>query len=248
VKRILIAFSLLSLVVAPAAAQEKLSPGQAKQIEEVVREYLLRNPKVLVEAMRALEQKRRDEASAAQREAVKKSTKELYEDTDSFVAGNPRGDVTIVEFFDYHCPYCKQAKPELDAAIKRDGKVRVILKELPVLGPDSVLASRAAIAVLRGQPAKYLAMHNGLMESRGTLTEPVIMQVAREAGVDTNRLKLDMADPRVGATIERNLKLAHELLIDGTPAFVLGDRIIPGAIPAGNLLAAIAELRKTRAQ
>jgi protein-disulfide isomerase len=243
VKRILVALMLLCGFATQAPAQT-VPPQQVPEIERIVRDYLIRNPEVLVEAMRALEKKKQDAADETVRMAVRERARDIFEDANSFVAGNPKGDVTVVEFFDYRCPYCKQAKPELDAAVKRDGKVRVVLKEFPVLGPDSMMASRAAVAVLRTQPARYLAFHDALMSSRGTLDEATVLRIARETGIDTTRMAKEMSDPKVEAILKANHELAQELLIEGTPAFIIGDRIYPGAMPTARFVEAIAQARQ----
>jgi protein-disulfide isomerase len=248
VRRFLGALLLVLCGFAAPSHAQGIAPQQVPEIERIVRDYLVRNPEVLLEAMRAYERKKQDAADETVRAAVREFSRELFDDPDSHVAGNLKGDVTVVEFFDYRCPYCKQAKPEIDAAVKKDGRVRVVLKEFPVLGPDSVMAARAAVAVLRTQRALYEPFHRALMASRGTLDEATVLRVAVEAGVDMAKLKIALVDPKIEAILQANHRLAQQLLIDGTPAFVIGDRIYPGAMPAARLTEAIATARLNRSK
>ena len=235
----LLAVLLLGLSLAsarPAVAQQaSFSPAQKAEIEAMIRSYLVKNPEVLVEAMHALDAKQQASAAEASRAAITANRKEIYEDGVSYVAGNPKGDVTIVEFFDYRCPYCKQMQPHIQTVLKEDGKVRLILKELPVLGPESVVASRAAIAALEQGQGKYLAFHDAMMAFRGQLSDAEIFRMAGEAGLDLAKLKTDMEAPKVAAVLHANLALANKLGIDGTPGFVIGGELVPGAISLDSL-------------
>lgn len=242
--RMLLLCLLLVVAAMPARAQSSFTPAQTQELEKLVREILIKNPQILVEAMQALDEQqdqRRAEAAAA---AIKERKKEITEDLASFAFGNLKGDVVLVEFFDYRCPYCKQVQPSVQALVKEDKNLKIVLKELPVLGPESVLASRAAIAALRLQKEKYLAFHDAMMEFRGDLDEAAVMRLAAQAGLDTAKLKQGMAAPEVEAIIQRNLDLAHALGIEGTPGFVIGDKLIPGALPLDALRQVIAEQRR----
>ena len=221
-------------------AQEALTPAQREAVEKLVREIIKTNPEIIMEALESHDQRQKEaearrfvDALAAQKQAVRN-------DPHSEVAGNPQGDVTVVEFFDYRCPYCKQAHNQLQALLKRDAKVKVVLKEFPILGPESVMASRAALAA-RAQ-GKYLAFHNALLETR-TLNEEIIFRLAADVGLDVERLKKDMTQPEVQAIIARNRKLGESLGITGTPAFVIGDQLAPGALSTDRLAAMVEEAR-----
>jgi protein-disulfide isomerase len=159
------------------------------------------------------------------------------------VAGNPVGDVTLVEFFDYHCAYCKRALNAVTAVLGEDPGLRIVYKEFPILGPDSVLAARAALASRNQDPSKYLEFHVALMSTRGRLTQPRILEIARDAGFDAERLVADMASPEINTAIERNIELARSLEINGTPTFVIGDQLVPGAVDLDTLRRLIAEAR-----
>lgn len=243
----LVAAAALALLALPAqAADGDLTPQQTQQFEKLIRDYLMRNPEVLVEAMQAFQAKKAAAESEAQRMAVRAEAKDLFSDPDSFVGGNPQGDVTLVEFFDYRCGYCKQAKPEVDAALRKDGNVRVIYKEFPILGPDSVTASRVAIATMLTQPAKYRPLHEALMASKGALPEATVLQIASEAGVDVAKVRASLKDPRIDKIITANRGLAERLGIEGTPAFIIGEDLIAGAAPADRYTAAFAAARKKK--
>jgi protein-disulfide isomerase len=230
----------LSLLIGTRSAMAQqaatFTPAQKAAIEGMIRDYLLKNPEVLVDAMHALDAKQQAGAAEAARAAVAANRKEIFEDGVSFVAGNPKGDVTIVEFFDYRCPYCKQMQPHIQALLKEDGKLRLVLKELPVLGPESVTASRAAIAAMeQGKGDKYIAFHDAMMAFRGQLSEDEVYRMAGKAGLDVKKLKTDMQAPKIEAVLRDNLALADKLGLQGTPAFVIGEELVPGAVSLDSL-------------
>ena len=239
--RAALALAFLAIAAAPVPAQQT-PPLTREQVQQIVREYLLQNPEIIVEAIEALEQRQRQAQQADQREAVVAHREPLLRDPDAPVAGNPDGDVTVVEFFDYRCPYCKQVAPALTQLLKDDGKLRFVFKELPILGPDSLVAARAALAA--NAQGKYMPMHMALLRHRGAFDDATVMRLAGEAGLDAARLKTDMAKPEIMAMIERNRALAGALSITGTPAFVIGDRIVPGAADLETLKMLVAEARK----
>jgi len=248
--RLFRSFALLAaLLVAPlqaALAQQTqpFTPEQKAALQQIVREVLVSNPEILLEAMNALEAKQQAEASKASKAAIVSNRKAIFEDGVSYVAGNPQGDVTIVEFFDYRCGYCKQVQPSLMALISEDKNVRVVLKELPVLGPESVIAARAAVASLeQGKGARYFDFHNAMMEFRGQISEAEVIRMAGKAGLDTAKLKADMASPKVEQVLRGNLALADALGIQGTPGFVIGDHLIPGAVSLDTLRQLVREAR-----
>jgi protein-disulfide isomerase len=239
--RAALALAVLALTAAPGLAQQA-PPLTREQIEQIVREYLLKNPEIIIEAVESLEARQRQAQQADQRDAVSAHKEQLYRDRDAPVAGNPDGDVTVVEFFDYRCPYCKQVAPALSQLLKEDGKLRFVFKELPILGPDSVVAARAALAA--NAQGKYMPVHRALLRHRGTYDEATVMRIAGEAGLDTARLKADMANPAIAAMIDRNRSLARALSVTGTPAFVIGDKIVPGAADLETLKTLVADARK----
>jgi protein-disulfide isomerase len=238
---------LVPLLVMPqmvVAQQQPFTAEQKAALHQLVREVLVSNPEILIEAMNALETKQQAEAGKAAKAAIVANRKAIFEDGVSYVAGNPQGDVTIVEFFDYRCGYCKQVQPSLMTLLKEDSKVRLVLKEMPVLGPESVVAARAAVAAMeQDKGGKYLAFHNAMMEFRGQITEAEIFRLAGKAGLDTGKLKADMASPKVEQVLRANLALADTLGIQGTPGFVIGDQLVPGAIPLDTLRQLVKEAR-----
>lgn len=213
----------------PAAAQG-LSDAQKQAVEQLIRDYIMKNPEVMIESLQAYQASQQDVQQAKAQQAVGANRDALERDATTPVAGNPKGSVTIVEFFDYHCGYCKKALPAVKALLKDDDDVRFVFKEFPILGPGSVTAAQAALATWRIAPDKYLPLHVALMEWRGDLTEDRVMEIARKVGIDTAKLKTAMADPAVTAQLKRNAELAQELQIGGTPAFIIGGKLVPGAI------------------
>ena len=218
----------LGLPFVPAAAQEAFDPGEVKAIEGIIHDYFEKNPELVIEALRSYDRQQKELAAAKTQEVLAERRDELENDPDSFVGGNPEGDVTLVEFFDYRCPYCKRVFPTLTEVRKGDKNLRFVYKEFPILGPDSVTASKAAIA--SRMQGKYEQYHDALMASRGKLTETTIMQIAAEVGLDTDQLKSDMEAPEVNQIIARNYALAGALGINATPSFIIGDKLVPGAV------------------
>lgn len=240
------AFAVSLAVITPALAQgdkPPLTSEQEKRVRELVKDYILANPEIILEAVQTLRRKQEEAQKKAAEEALKSKRAELMGAKDLPVAGNPKGDVTIVEFMDYRCGYCKGVKPSLDEVVRADGKIRLVLKEFPILGPASRTAAMAAIAA--NTQGKYLAFHNALMAYPNNLTDEVIFALARQVGLDVAKLKIDMKAPEVEALIERTHKLAQELGINGTPGFIIGDQVIPGAISAGEMKQRIASARKS---
>ncbi len=211
----------------PTAAEDDAAGLSAEQIERIIHDYLLREPEVVYQALQEL-QRRQDAAKAErQRQALAANREELFENPDDPVAGNPDGDVAVVEFFDYQCAYCRRVVPSLQAQLEEDEKLKVVLKDFPILGDASVTAARAALAA-RNQDL-YVPFHFALMNATD-LSIDSIMAVARSVGLDTGRLAEDMNGPEVEAQLQANFALAQTLGIEGTPAFVIGDQLIPGAL------------------
>ncbi|MDO8421054.1 MAG: DsbA family protein [Parvibaculum sp.] len=235
----------LALLVAPAPVMAaEFSKTETKAIEKIVHDYLVQNPEVMIEVMSELDARQEAAKRSAQNNAVAKHRKAIFDDPASFVMGNPKGDVTIVEFFDYNCGYCKRAFAPLMNTIKADGNVRLVLKEFPILGPSSVIASYATMAAEK--QGKYFEMHKALFMHKGSLDEDEVMAVAKSVGLDIARLRRDMADPKFAKTIERNEALAQALKISGTPSFVIGDALHPGALSAEDLKLAIKDARAAK--
>jgi protein-disulfide isomerase len=242
--RLLICLAALGLVAAPLAdAAETVSPAQKSAIEQIIRDYILQHPELVIQALQSAEDKAKAEAEERVRATLVEKRQELLADPTSPIAGNPKGDVTIVEFFDYRCPYCKQVEPALEALLKEDRQLRIVYKELPILGKDSVYATRAALAARK--QAKYDKFHTAMMAAKGQIDEKSILQVATASGLDIERLKSDMTASEIDDIIKRNYDLAQALDIHGTPAFIIGGELVPGAIDIATMKQKIAAARKS---
>jgi len=237
-----LAGALVSAGTAAAPAATDLAPAQREAIEGIIHDYLLHNPDVLLEALRGAEEKMNHEADVKAAKVLNDRQSEVFDDHATPVAGNPRGDVTIVEFFDYRCPYCKQVLPSLQTLLKEDHNLRFVFKELPVLGPQSVTAAHAALAAQR--QGKYEAFHNAMMATKGQITDDTVYKVAGSVGLDVDRLKQDMSAPEIEQALKANLALAEALNIHGTPGFIIGKHIVPGAVDLDALRNMIADVRK----
>jgi protein-disulfide isomerase len=233
--------ALASVPWRPADAAE-LAPEQRRAIESVIHDYLRQHPDVLIEALRAAEKKLKSDAGETAKQALAARRKEIFDDPETPVGGNPKGDVTLVEFFDYRCPYCKQVQPRLQELLAGDRELRIAYKEFPILGSVSVAAARAALAAQR--QGKYEAFHDAMMAAKGEITEDTVYRVAGSVGLDLDRLKRDIASPQIDAALKANQALADALDIRGTPGFVIGDQIVPGAMELSSLRELVAGARK----
>jgi protein-disulfide isomerase len=221
----------LALCAAPASAQT-FSDGQRGEIETIVKNYLISHPEVLEEAMAELN-KRQAAAEAEKHEAsIAQNSEVIFNSPRNVTLGNKSGDVTFVEFFDYNCGYCKRAMTDMLDLMKGDPKLKVVLKEFPVLSEGSVDAAKVAVAVRMQDPggAKYLDFHQKLLGGRGPADKARALAAAKEAGLDVGRIEKDMASPEARATIEENFKLAESMGMNGTPSYVIGKQVVVGAI------------------
>jgi protein-disulfide isomerase len=242
--RLLICLAAALLAATPLArAADAVTPAQKSAFEQIIHDYILHHPEVVIEALQSAEDKMKAQGEERARAAVVERRQELLEDPAAPVAGNPKGDVTIVEFFDYRCPYCKQVEPALEALLKEDRQLRIVYKELPILGKDSVYATRAALAARK--QAKYDKFHTAMMAAKGQIDEKTVLQVAASSGLDIERLKSDMNASEIDDVIKRNYDLAQALDIHGTPAFVIGGELVPGAIDIATMKQKIAAARKS---
>ncbi|WP_454917473.1 DsbA family protein [Xanthobacter sediminis] len=237
---------LVSLALAAALASSPASAftdEEKKELGPVIRDYLLQNPEVLQEAIAVLET-RQSAAEATSRNKALSSVKPLLNDSPrGVVVGNPKGDVTLVEFFDYNCGYCKKALSDLQGLIKEDPNLRVVLREFPVLGPGSVEAAQVAVAVRMVAPEKYLAFHQALLGGRGQADRAKALAAAKEVGIDPALIQKQASSPELNATLDESMKIAEALSLNGTPSYVVGDQVVVGAVGFDKLKAAIAESR-----
>jgi protein-disulfide isomerase len=223
--------ALAAPALAPAA-QAQISDAQRGEIERIIREYLLRNPEVLQEAIAELEKKQAAAEAEKHKAAVKANAKLLFNSTRQVTIGNPQGDVTMVEFFDYNCGYCKRALADMMELMKADPKLKVVLKEFPVLGPASVEAAQVATAVRMQDRTgkKYLEFHQKLLTGRGQVDKAKSLAAAKEVGLDMARLEKDLAGDEVRASLAEAMELAEKLGLNGTPSYVIGPDVVVGAV------------------
>src|SRR5258708_1416976 len=225
-------FALALFGAPPSASAQSFSDTQRGDIESIVRNYLIAHPEVLEEAMAELS--KRQSAAEAEKHATSVATnaEAIFNSPRGVSVGNKDGDVTFVEFFDYNCGYCKRAMSDMLDLMKSDPKLKVVLKEFPVLGPGSVEAAQIAVAVRMQDPSgkKYLDFHQKLLGGKGQADKARAMAAAKDAGLDMARIEKDLASPEVRATIEENFKLAEAMGMNGTPSYVIGKQVVIGAI------------------
>ncbi len=202
------------------------------ELPALIKEALLKDPAILSQVVEKMQVAQEEEMSAKAKEAIAKRKDDLFSDPISPVVGNPNGDITIVEFFDYHCGYCKQALGTFIKLLDDDKKVRLILKEYPILSEDSTLASKAALAVNHIAKDKYFDFHKAMFAASGNkINENIIMAEAKKLGIDTEKLKKEMNDPSIQAELDKNRELGSAIGAMGTPAIIIGENFYPGAIP-----------------
>jgi protein-disulfide isomerase len=241
--------SMVSLVLAlllpwplDVPAAEGPDAARRQEVETIIREYLRAHPEVVMEALQEMERREQDVQQRQRAETIRGRLADLTQDPASPVGGNPKGSVTIVEFFDYQCGYCKREAAEMKKLLQADPDVRVVYKDLPILGPASVFAARAALAAQK--QGKHGALHTALLETSERLTDQEVLRLAAQAGLDTAQLEKDMADPSVTAALDRNFQLQRALNIQGTPALIVGTEFIPGAANLDTLKELVARARK----
>jgi protein-disulfide isomerase len=217
-------------------------PLSREAIEAIVREYILRHPEIILESVQSLQARQQAEARARTSARLRELQPELTADTASPVGGNPKGDITVVEFFDYRCRYCKSVAPTVKQLMRDDRSVRLVYKEFPILGPDSLYAARAALAAER--QGKYEPFHEALMAATSDLTAGQVDRIAATVKLDMKRLAADMRTAEIQSVLDRNMELARELGITGTPAFVVGDELLRGAVDLAALKEVVARARR----
>lgn len=235
-------FSILLVVgLAPAARAAEFNEGQRKEIEAIIKDYLLANPEVLKEMSQLLEQKEKLAEDEMRKGALAANADQIFRDGADFVYGDPKAKVTMVEFFDYNCGWCKKGFPEVMSLLEADKDVRFVLKEFPIFGEDSEYAARAAIAAKK--QGKYWQLHLAMFQHEGKIAKDSVDEIAAGLGLDMEQLKKDMDDPATADILARNRTLAQALAINGTPAFIIDDRLVPGYLPRAELASAIDDVR-----
>jgi len=230
-----------AFAAAPTAAESGFTEREAEEVRKIIREYLINNPEVIVDAIQEMRRLQQVAKLAASRKAIRENKAALLHNGLDPVGGNRNGSVTLIEFFDYNCGWCKRNLPHIKAAIKADGDVRVVYKEFPILSSSSRTATQAALAAHK--QGKYQEMHDQLMAFRGPLDEPRIMAIAKKVGLDVKKLTTDMQSSEIKARITANLTLAQKLDIQGTPAFIVGGKLIPSFMRTAQL---VQEFKRTR--
>ena len=250
IRRLAALATLLLSLAMPAMAQQSAMPtgpsafteAQRREIVDLLRQALRSDPSILREAITALQADENDRQEGAARAAIAASTTALTRTPGDPIEGNPNGDVTIVEFYDVRCPYCRRMLPVVADLLKRDRNVRIVYKDIPILGPGSVVGAKAVLAAQR--QGGYLKLRDALMNGPAQVDADSVKTAAQRLGLDWDRLQRDMADPAIQARIDANLKLAHTLNIQGTPAYVIGDQLLPGALSVADMQGSVAEARK----
>lgn len=255
----LLSFALCSLQATAAAplaptttvtASNSFSQEQAKQIQKIVHDYLVQNPQVLVEASQAYQEQEMAKAKNKTQQAVAKNAASLFKATASPTIGNLNGDVTLIEFLDYQCTHCREMSNIMATLIKSDNKLRVVIKELPIFGGSSKFAAQASIAAIKQGPDKFLPFHKKLLETPPPLTNDKVLAAAKAVGLNVQQLQTDMKNKAVDDQINDNFKLAQNLGLLGTPAFIVANRsgshveYVPGAVTVDSLKQTIAKVRK----
>ena len=235
----LLAIPVLALLCATGAPAADLPNKQA--LDEAIRSYLLEHPDVIIESLQKYEEKERTDREKAVADALVEHKEDIYNHPMTPVTGNSKGDVSVIEFFDYQCGYCKRTMQNVLDLQKEDPKLRFVWKELPILGPASEFAAQAAMAAKKQN--KYLEFHIAVMGARGQLTPELVFALAKQAGIDIERLKRDMVDPAIAKYLRDTLLLAQQLGINGTPGFIIGGKLVPGAISKEQMKQLVADAR-----
>ncbi|QSY96159.1 DsbA family protein [Rhizobium bangladeshense] len=224
----------------PAAA---LDDQQKKEFGEFVKQYLIDNPEIMLEVQEALQKKQEAARLVKANMAIEENSAGIFESKDDVTLGNPKGDVTVVEFFDYNCSYCRHALTDMQALLKKDKNVRFVLKEFPILGPDSVAAHKVADAFRRLAPAKYADFHVALLSSEGRASEESAIAVAGSLGFSEDQIRAEMAKSPNDGIVQATYQLASSLGISGTPSYVIGNELVPGAVGLDDLEAKVKNMR-----
>lgn len=236
-------FAFLSTASAFATSTPAPETLSRAEVESIIKDYLVKNPEVIVEAMKNYQQKAEQAEQQKTQAALETNKAELFSNPGDPVAGNPAGDVTLVEFFDYHCGYCKHLLPAITQLLKEDTKLKVVFKELPILTDDSKLAAKAALAVNEIAPKKYFEYHTALMGMSGQYTEDNLAEAAKKLGIDEKKFRETIKNSKLDAALDKNTELARTIGLRGTPAIILNDHFIPGAASLEDLKDAIQKQR-----
>jgi protein-disulfide isomerase len=245
--RVAVPIAAAMLLAAPVSAlAQAFSDSQRHEIEDIIKDYLVNHPEVMQDVMAAIDKKQQEADAEKARTTIKQNNATLFNSPHQVVLGNPQGNVTMVEFFDYNCAFCKRALPDMLSLLKTDPNIKFVLKEFPVLGQGSVEAAHVAVAARMQDSTgkKYIEFHQKLLGGRGPADKARALAVAKEVGFDMTRLEKDMDSDEVKTTIDENMKLAEDLGVSGTPSYIVGDEVVVGAVGLDALKEKIAADRK----
>lgn len=231
------------MMQAPAGDNAPITHAEFKALLE---KTLMEHPEIIMQAAQKYQSKQADELQKQASAALVQHKAEIYNDTTSPAVGNPNAEVTVVEFFDYHCGYCKHLMPDIAKLLAEDKNVRVLFREFPILSPDSISASRAALAVYRIAPDKYFDYHQALMKSNGKFDEKLLLDTAKSLGVNAAKLKAEMGKKEISDMLDKTRELAESIGITGTPALIIGDNLFPGALPYDAIKKAVDEVHEAK--
>lgn len=220
---------MMAALIMPTAAKAEMSAEQKKEVEALIKAYILENGGDIIESVNRFQAKKEEEANQESQVKAKELIEALKKDDKIAFAGNPKGDVMVVEFFDYNCGYCKKAFSEIQSLLKDDKNVKIVLYDMPILGPDSLESSKWAMAAKK--QGKYFEYHTALMEHQGSKDEDTYKKLAKDAGLDPEKLAKDKADPAIDEEIKTHIETARGLNIQGTPGFLINEQIFRGYIP-----------------
>lgn len=248
-KNMFASFVILSgLLSVPAQAQDakKFTPEETKAIEAIIKDYLITNPKIMLDVQKALQAQMESDRTAQLVAAIEPNREELENDGVSVVMGNPNGDVTVVEFFDYQCGFCRKAHPDVKRLMAEDKNIRVVYKQFPILDrpnevPMSLIAAHMAMAA--NKQGKFEEFHQALFSAEGGLTQESLATIMATIGLDKEKAEAEMMSEEVGASIRNNMELAQKMGISSTPTFIIGDKVIEGAMGYDDLKEKVAAAR-----
>jgi len=239
-----LAATLLAAAFLTDPGRAEMDAAQKTEIEKIVRDYILANPEIIDEAAQALQKKRDQQLAEQQSKTIEEQAATIFDSKNQMVLGNPEGAITLVEFFDYNCTYCRRAVSDMTALLSANPDLRIVMKEFPILAPGSVEAARLSVAVKDLAPDKYLAFHQELFSRPGQASSAKALEVAADLGLDTDALKEAANGTDVTTGLQEVHQLATDLGISGTPSYVIGKEIVPGAIGFDGLQAMVSALRE----
>lgn len=244
----IVSTTVLSIAFAASALAQSTAPLAKADVQAIIKETLINDPEIIMLALEKLRQQKAEDAKKEGKAAIEKNKADLFSDATSPSIGAANADVTVVEFYDYHCGYCKTFLAELTKLVAADKKLRVVFKDFPILSEDSVTAARASIAAYNINKAKYLDYHTALMSEKGKFDETRLLEIAKRVGIDADKLKAEMAKPEITAKLDKNRMLAEQLGIRGTPGLVIGNEVLGGAASLAEMQEYVAKARAENAK